>query len=111
LQIPGGGALAATWFSAPALTFDVNLTDGLSHQLALYLIDWDNKGRSETIQILDATSGTVIDSETIPGSGTSTSSTNFVNGTYLKWSISGHVKINFLLNGGANAVASGMFFD
>ena len=111
LQIAGGGALAATWFSAPALTFDVNLTDGLSHQLALYLIDWDNKGRSETIQILDATSGTVIDSETIPGTGTSTSSTNFVNGTYLKWSISGHVKINFLLNGGANAVASGIFFD
>jgi uncharacterized repeat protein (TIGR01451 family) len=112
LQIPnGGGSVAATWYSAPTLTFDVNLTDGLQHQVTLYLMDWDNKGRAETIQIVDATSGTILDAESIPGSGTSTTSTNLVNGTYLKWTISGHVKINFLVNGGPNAVASGIFFD
>jgi hypothetical protein len=34
----------------------------------------------------------------------------FNGGTYLVWTISGHVQINVTLTGGVNAVASGVFF-
>jgi len=110
LHIPGGTeGIAATWYTTPTLSFDLNLTDGLQHQVALYVLDWDNKGRAETIQIVDTNSGKTLDTESIPGN--STTANNFVNGTYFKWKISGHVTINVTLTGGPNAVISGMFFD
>jgi hypothetical protein len=31
---------------------DVNLTDGASHQLGLYALDWDSLGRQERVEIL-----------------------------------------------------------
>lgn len=112
LQIPGGGgSAAATWFNLPTLSFDVNLTDGKQHQLAMYLLDWDNKGRAETIEIVDANSGAVLDTHGIPATDGSATSANFANGTYLKWNVSGHVTVKITTTGGPNAVLSGMFFD
>jgi hypothetical protein len=58
---------------------------------------------------VDTNSGKTLDTESIPGN--STTANNFVNGTYFKWKISGHVTINVTLTGGPNAVISGMFFD
>ncbi|HEV3481366.1 MAG TPA: protease pro-enzyme activation domain-containing protein [Candidatus Acidoferrales bacterium] len=95
------GRIAATWYNTSSFDFDVNFTDGKSHQFALYALDWDSAGRSETVQILDANTEVVLDTRTISG---------FTNGTYLIWNISGHVKINITLTGGANAVVSGAFF-
>jgi len=43
----------------------------------------------------------VLDTRTLSG---------FKNGIYLAWGISGHVKINIIHTGGANAVVSGVFF-
>ena len=112
LQIPGGGgATAATWFNLPNLTFDVNFTDGNQHQLSIYVLDWDNRGRAETIQVMDANSGTVLDTRSIPGTTPAATSANFENGTYLKWNITGHVTINIISTAGPNAVLSGLFFD
>jgi hypothetical protein len=55
LQIPSGASgIAATWYNPSSFHFDVNLTDGQSHRIALYAVDWDHQGRSETIQVLDA---------------------------------------------------------
>ena len=97
------GRIAATWYNAPTFNFDVNLTDGNPHQVALYALDWDNYGggRAETIQIADANTGTVLDTRNIA---------SFTNGIYLLWSLKGHVKINVLLSGGGNAVVSGIFW-
>src|SRR5262249_14674719 len=39
--------IAASWFTSLSLTIDLNLTDGSSHQVALYLLDWDSQARSE----------------------------------------------------------------
>ena len=112
LQLPGGGgAIAATWYTTPAFSFSLSLTDGLQHQVSLYLLDWDNKGRAESIQITDANSGAVLDTRSIPGANTSTTSTNFVNGTYLKWNITGSVNITITSSSGPNAVLSAVFFD
>ena len=92
---------ASTWYNSPSFSLDVNMTDGQSHQMALYALDWDLKGRAETIQIVDANTGLTLNSQSI---------TNFSNGLYLVWAITGHMKVNVTLTGGPNAVISGVFF-
>ncbi|MGA3294909.1 MAG: hypothetical protein ABSE45_13115 [Candidatus Acidiferrales bacterium] len=105
-----GDRIAATWYSTTTLNFDLSIAGSQSHQIAVYAVDWDNKGRTETIQILDGSSGAVLDSRIIPGSNTATTSTNFVNGTYLIWTVSGNVIVSVTSNGGPNAVVSGVFW-
>jgi len=99
----GPGRIAATWYnsSTPTFTIDVNTTDGNSHQVALYAVDWDNRGRAETIQVVDAQTNTVLDSRSI---------FNFTNGIYAVWNVSGHVKFNVTSTGGPNAAISAAFF-
>jgi hypothetical protein len=102
LQIPGGsGGVAATWYNAGAFSFAVNFTDGATHELALYALDWTNSGRSEMVQVVDATTNISLDSETI---------TNFSDGVYLVWNISGNVRIIVTSTSGPNGVVSGVFF-
>src|SRR5206468_1103737 len=53
LQEPGApDRLAACWYTFSSLTIDVNLTGGKSHQVSLYLLDWDGAygGRQEQVQ-------------------------------------------------------------
>src|SRR5439155_1422094 len=85
LQTPGGTSrLAACWYSFTSFTVDVNLTDGQAHDLALYALDWTNGGRSEQIQLSDADTGAVLDTQTV---------SPFGGGVYLQWKVSGHVVI------------------
>ncbi len=98
-----GDRIAGCWYTPSSMTIDINLTDGNTHQVALYFLDWDGMsgGRAETVDILDAT-GHVIDTRTV---------SNFYNGVYLVWNLSGHVTARITnTNGGANAVLSGLFF-
>ncbi len=97
-----GDRIAATWYSATNFTVDVNLTDGITHQVALYFVDWDNQGRKERIDILDAQTGTVLDTRTI----SSFSSTP----QYLAWNLKGHLVLKVTSTGALNAVLSGVFF-
>ena len=101
LQISGSSRIAAAWYNPSSFSFDVNLTDGQSHRLALYAVDWDYGGRVETIQILNAVTNQVLDQEVL---------SNFTGGSYLAWNITGHVTIKILCNSGNNAVVSGLFF-
>jgi len=103
LVIPGGsGGIASCWYNNPTFSFDINITDGNSHQIALYTLDWDSGGRTETIQIVDANNpNSVLSTQSISG---------FSGGIYLLWTISGQVKINVTMTAGANAVVSGIFF-
>jgi hypothetical protein len=103
LQQPGSTTtrIAATWYAGGSFTVDVNLTDGQQHQLALYLLDWDSQGRSERVDVLDASTGSVLGSQTATG---------FVGGQYLVWNLSGHVQLKFTDLSGPNAVLSGLFF-
>ena len=79
----------------------MNFTDGASHQLALYLLDWDGGGRAEMIKMVDAANpATVLDTRTVA---------SFTVGTYLVWNITGHVKIQVNGTSGANAVVSAVF--
>jgi subtilisin family serine protease len=93
--------IAATWYGA-SYTIDVNLTDTATHRVEVYFLDWDAAGRIERIDVLDATSGLILDTRTASG---------FAGGQYLVWDLSGHVKIRVAVTSGINAVASGLFFD
>ena len=95
------GRIAATWYTPTSYTLDVQISDGNSHQVSLYNLDWDNNARTQRVDILDGDSGNVLDSRTV---------TDFNGGRYLVWNISGHVVIR-VTNTGSNAVLSGIFFD
>jgi Right handed beta helix region len=103
LQRPGpGDRVAACWYSGGSFTIDINLTDGKPHQVALYSVDWDGWNRSLRVDVLDAATSAVLDTRTL---------SNFQDGQYLVWSLSGHVTLRVVNAGPQNAVASGVFFD
>jgi hypothetical protein len=94
--------LAATWYAANSFTVDINLSGSQTRQVALYLLDWDHYlgGRSERLDVLDASTGQVLDTRTV---------SSFGNGQYLTWTLGGHVQIR-ITNLVGNAVLSGIFF-
>jgi hypothetical protein len=103
LQKPGFplDRIAACWYSTTTFSIDVNITDGQSYQLALYLLDWDQQSRVETVSLVDPSSGATLDSRT---------ASDFSGGEYLLWTVSGHVTIQ-ITNGTSSpdAVVSGLF--
>ncbi|MGA3294904.1 MAG: hypothetical protein ABSE45_13090, partial [Candidatus Acidiferrales bacterium] len=95
----GTARTAATWYTT-SFYIDLNFSDTNTHQVAVYAVDWDGEGRSETVQITNASTGAQLDIRTL---------SNFGNGAYLVWNISGHVRINISKVTGNNAVVSGVF--
>ncbi len=93
--------IASTYYASNSFAFDLNLTDGQVHQVALYLLDFDTTSRNETITISDANSNAVLSSQHFSA---------FQSGVYGVWNIQGHVLIQVANNGGLNAVVSGIFF-
>ena len=67
-------------FGPNQFSIDVNLTDSNTHQLALYLLDWDRYSRNETISILDGASRVVLSTQTF---------STFGNGLYAVWTREG----------------------
>ena len=61
------------------------------------------QGRSEQIQIINAATGTVLDTETISSFSAGTST--------LQWAVTGNVVFTVTSLAGPNAVISGLFFD
>ncbi|HEY6391085.1 MAG TPA: chondroitinase-B domain-containing protein, partial [Bryobacteraceae bacterium] len=57
--------IASSWYSWGTFTIDLRFTDNAMHQVALYLLDWDNYyGRIERVDILDANNA-VLDTRTV----------------------------------------------
>jgi hypothetical protein len=94
--------IASTYYSPTSFTINLNLTDGNTHTISLYLLDWDSTARAETISILDPVSNTILDTEEY---------SSFNGGQYAIWQVQGHVLIQITKTGGANGVVSGIFFD
>jgi hypothetical protein len=92
--------IASTWYSGTNFAIDLNLTDGNLHQVGIYCVDFDNWARVQRVDILDSSTGNVLDSRTVSA---------FQGGRYLVWNMSGHVKIQ-LTTLAVNAVVSGIFF-
>jgi tRNA pseudouridine-54 N-methylase len=103
-----GNLIASAYYSASSFNINVNITDGNTHQVALYLLDYDSTRRAETISILNASTNAVLSTQSF-GAGTTTG--NFANGQYAIWDITGNVIIQVTYAAGDNAVVSGIFFD
>ncbi|MGA2716915.1 MAG: Ig-like domain-containing protein, partial [Bryobacteraceae bacterium] len=94
--------IASTFYTYTSCTFNINLTDGQTHQLALYLLDLDTTSRVETISILDAATNNVLDSRQL---------SSFHGGVYAVWDVQGHVIVQVTYDSGQNAVVGALFFD
>jgi hypothetical protein len=94
--------MASTYYSSTSFTINLNLTDGNTHKISLYLVDWDRTVRTETIAILDANSSALLDTE---------SYSSYHTGEYAAWTMQGHVLIQVTKTAGSNGVVSGVFFD
>ena len=98
---PASDRIAACWYNASAFSVRLHFTDSETHRVALYLVDFDGMGRSETVQVLDP-SGNVLDTRNVAG---------FSGGQYLIWNLTGDVVLRVSNdNPSGNAVASGLFF-
>jgi hypothetical protein len=96
------GRQATCFYNNPGFSININITDGNTHQLAAYGVDWDSSARGATLTISDTATGTKLDSRSLSG---------YHNGIYLVWNVSGNVTLTFTDTAGANAVLSGLFFD
>ncbi len=65
-------------------------------------VDWLTPSRAETVEVLDAVTGALLDSRAVSGFG---------GGQYWSWTVSGHVTVRVIRTAGDNAVVSGLFFD
>jgi hypothetical protein len=93
--------IAATWFNTTSFLIDLAFKGTAQHKVSIYCLDWDTTLRAERVDILDA-NGVLLNTQNV---------TNFHNGQYLVWQMSGHVQIRVTTTGGANSVVSGLFFD
>jgi hypothetical protein len=94
--------IAATWYNGDFMTVDLNLTDGQTHQVAMYFMDWGNLGRVESVEIHDGDTGALLDTETM---------SSFMLGKWLVWNVKGHVTIKYVLTGGPQVVLQGLFIN
>ncbi|HEV8194278.1 MAG TPA: hypothetical protein VGP82_22740 [Ktedonobacterales bacterium] len=95
--------IAGVWYSSTSFTLDVNITDGQIYQVALYLLDWDQQVRAETITAFDPATRAIVDTRGISA---------FANGVYLIWHVHGHVVFQITnAPGSVNAVVNALFFS
>lgn len=106
LQVSSGSSshvAACDYSNSGSFAINLDLTDGNTHQIALYLLDEDNQGRSETVQVVDASTEAVLSSTDVASCS---------GGDYAVFDISGNVAINVINDSGSlNCVFSGIFFD
>ena len=102
---PGTGTnrIAACWYASTSFTVDVDFTDNQEHDIELYLLDYNgNNVRSEQIQLSNASTGAVLSTE---------AASDFSNGIYYNWEVSGNILITFTHQTGPNAILNGLFID
>ncbi|WP_206107712.1 S8 family serine peptidase [Paludisphaera rhizosphaerae] len=100
LQVPGSSnRVAAVWYSNSAFTVTLDL-GSTAKNVALYFLDWDGSNRNQQVDVLDASTGAVLDSRSI---------SSFSNGVYLSWALSGKVVFRIANTGGPNALLNGLF--
>jgi hypothetical protein len=109
LEEPSSSGRVAAQRAAPLhQIIDLNMTDGNSHDVALYMVDWDWAGRWAAVDVIDAGTRKLFDSRNVARYG---------SGRYLKYRISGHVQIRITnvwterYPASPDAGFSGVFFD
>ena len=91
---------ASCWFSPSEFAVGLNFSDTNLHRVSFYFLDWDSTNRSELVTILDAATGSYLDSRII---------NDFSGGKYVVWDLRGSVLVQISALTGNNAVLSGIF--
>jgi subtilisin-like proprotein convertase family protein len=100
----GSSRTIAALYSQEQIEIPFEFTDGRTHRLAFYIVDWDGKSRQQTFEITDADTGAILDTRTV---------SNFAGGKYLIWQMRGKFKVR-IKNAGGNspdALYSAIFID
>ena len=85
------------------MSFILNINRTKDYQVALYLLDWDNHGRRQSVEMVDAkTLNMVAPVKIVP---------DFSGGKFMIYSYNKSVKFRIDQVRGDNAVLSGIFFD
>src|ERR1019366_6036513 len=94
--------IAACWYSSGQFSIELAFNDSNTHQVAVYLVDWDQyNGRTEKVDVIDANNN-LLDTRSVA---------SFTGGQHLVWNLSGHVILRVTnTNPSSNAVVSGLFF-
>ena len=92
---------------APSLPFDMTVTDdapeGFTYQFAFYFVDYDTRGRRQSVQLMDQLSKSDISPTQMVR--------DFVNGVWLVWQYPKGVRIRLNWIRGDNEVMSAILFD
>jgi len=99
MRAASGERVWAFWNKAP-ITIDLNLTDGLEHQVALYYVHTDSLNAQSTAEVLDIHDN-LLDRRTLASAN---------DGRYAVWKISGRVKI-VITFGSPGTDVVGVFVD
>merc|ERR1712098_525429 len=87
----------------PSFTLDVLLTGARKYRLAAYFVDWDGRGRQQTLSLMDfATKNVVSPTQLVE---------DFARGRWLVWEYHDSVRIRINARRGDNAVVSALLFD
>ncbi len=100
--LPNDRIEAVTASTTGTVEVDLIFTDGLSHRVSLYMADYDNKHRVQTVSVVDADTNQVLDVRTV---------SKFAKGHYETFDLTGHVRLRIIAVKGPSAVFSGVFFD
>lgn len=98
----GSSRLGSCWYSGGTFDVNINITDGRTHRVSIYVCDWDYAGRSQSLQLIDPSNGSVLQSYTI---------SRFQGGNYMTWDVKGRVTLRFTKGSGPNSIVNGLFFD
>jgi len=99
-QATGTNRIAACWYSPTELDFSFAINDAQMHRMAMYFLDWTGLGRQERVELVDLTTGGVLDARMLM---------DFSGGVYLTWNITGNVRVR-VTPYNVNAVVSAIFF-
>ncbi|MGV3773895.1 MAG: chitobiase/beta-hexosaminidase C-terminal domain-containing protein, partial [Verrucomicrobiales bacterium] len=93
--------IASTAYSGTSFNVEVTLDPGVVSRVSFYCLDWDRQNRTQTIEVVDGTTGVTIDTRNVE---------SFGEGAYYSWDVSGKVIFRFTRTGPYNAVQSALFF-
>ena len=85
------------------MTIDLDVNDSQKHQLAIYFLDWEDKGRRSALEIFDLKTLKLLAHVQLIK--------EYQNGKYVVFDYSGPLRIRVNHVRGDNAALSGIFFD
>jgi hypothetical protein len=78
------GRIASVRSAGTHEIIDINFTDNKEHEVSLYCLDWDRKGRWLVVDVIDANTRKLLDSRNLTG---------FEQGRYINYRIKGRVQL------------------